>query len=469
MSRRLLTAVLVLGLSAAGGAARSAPAAGAEVSRVELSTPVLSLRRAPGLVARVSAISRLAGELDAAITEPALGGGRSRSCVDVRDTEGRPLYVLRPHEPLVPASTLKILTGAAVLSRLGPGHSLRTEVRSPGPPREGVVGDLWLVGGGDPLLSTADFAVDAGFAGQPRLATPLEALADSLVSAGVRRVDGRLLGDDSRYDRQRFVPTWLPRYLSEVEVSPISALVVNKSLFADRPRAFSSEPATHAANVLADLLRARGVSVAGTGEGQAPRGTEPLASVDSPPLADVVAEVLVHSDNLGAEMLVKELGVRFAGEGSTDAGLRVVRQELERMGLDLGALSATDGSGLDRSDSLTCDLLGDILAMTGEGSLLAKALPQAGGRGTLYRRFLGTPAAGRVRAKTGSLEGVVGLAGWATGADGRSRPFSLLANGLPRGPAGPALQDKVAVAVARFPRSPAPEQVRPLPPQPAPG
>ena len=469
MSRRLLAAVLALGLSAAAGPIRQAPAAGAEGAVVELSTPVLSLRRAPALVSRVSATSRLGSELDAALSEPALGGGRSRSCVDVRDPDGRPLYVLRPHERLVPASTLKILTGAAVLARLGPGHRLRTEVRSAGRPRDGVVGDLWLVGGGDPLLSTADFAVDAGFSGQPRLATPLEALADSLVNAGVRRVEGQLLGDESRYDRQRFVPTWLPRYLSEVEVSPISALVVNKSLFVDRPRAFSSEPATHAANMLAEVLRARGVSVAGTGEGQAPRESTALASLDSPPLGDVVAEVLVHSDNLGAEMLVKELGVRFAGEGSTEAGLRVVRQELERMGLDLSALTATDGSGLDRSDLLTCDLLGDVLAATGEASVLARALPEAGGRGTLYRRFLGTPAAGRVRAKTGSLEGVVGLAGWATGADGRSRAFSLLANGLPRGGAGAALQDKVAVALARFPRSPAPEQLQPRPPQPEPG
>jgi len=433
---------------------------------VEPATPVFSLRRLPGYVSRVVADRRLGADLERALDDPVLGGARERTCLAVTAPDGRPVFVRRPDLSLIPASTLKVLTGVVALARLGPDTRLTTEVRASGPPRGGVVGDLWLVGGGDPLLSTADFAVDAGYAGQPRMASSMEALADLVVNAGVRRVEGRILGDESRYDSQRLVPSWNPRYIAGFEISPLSALVVNKNLLVGT-RAFGPPPPVHAASVLADLLRARGVAVGATGEGKAPPDAARITALESPPLAEVVGEILKHSDNLGAEMLVKELGFRFGGSGSTAAGLAVVRDHVAGMGVSLEGLSAVDGSGLDRSDRLSCDILQRVLGLVGDESPLSRVMPVAGSEGTLYRRFQNTPAAGKVRAKTGSLQGVAALSGWATAASGRSMRFSLLSNELPTAEAGSALQDKVVNALARYPQGPSPDELAPRPPRPA--
>ena len=308
----------------------------------------------------------------------------------MQDPSGRTLYSRQPDLALIPASTLKLVVAAVALAKIGPDTRFVTDVRAASAPAAaGTVGDLWLVGGGDPLLSTADFAVEGGYMSQARLATPMEALADKVVAAGVRHV-GRVVGDDSRYDAQRSMPTWLPRYLTNFEISPLSALTVNKGFLTfEPPTAVTPSQATHAATVLSDLLKARGVAVDGAAaEGVAPAGTVTVTSIESPPLAEVVGETLQHSDNLAAEMLVKELGSRFGGAGSTAAGLEVVRRHLSETGLPADELTAADGSGLDRSDRVTCDLLQQLLVTSGEGGALDKALPVAGGNGTLHRRFV---------------------------------------------------------------------------------
>ena len=464
--RTRVVAVLALTLALASPAGPVAAQEPPAPAAVELGTPVFSLRRVAGHVTRTVADGRLAADLQKALDDPVLGAARDATCLAVSGPDGRPLFARRPELALIPASTLKVLTATVALARIPPDTRLTTEVRTAGPPRDGAVGDLWMVGGGDPLLSTADFAVDAGYAGQPRPASPIEALADRVVSAGVRRVTGRILGDESRYDTQRLVPSWNPSYIAGFEVSPISALVVNKNLLVET-RAFGPPPPVHAASVLATLLRARGVAVGAVGEGKAPADTTRLTALDSPPLAEVVGEVVQHSDNLGAEMLVKELGLRFGGSGSTAAGLAVVRDHLTGMGVSLDGVTAVDGSGLDRSDRLSCDVLHRVLATAGDGGELAKALPVAGGPGTLYRRFLNTPAAGKVRAKTGSLNGVAALGGWTTAASGRPLRFALLSNELPSAPVGSALQDKVVNAMARYPQAPAADDLAPRPPRPA--
>jgi len=322
---------------------------------------------------------------------------------------------------------------------------------------------MYMVGGGDPLLSTADFSVDAGYLGQPRRSTPMEALADKIVATGVRRV-GRILGDESRYDAQRLVPSWNPRYIADFEVSPISALVVNKAFTSSNPAAVAASPPSHAAGVLAVLLKARGVSVGETGAGKTPAITTLLTSIESAPLRDVVAEILQNSDNLGAEMLLKELGARPGTPGTTATGLAAVAAHLrETAGAGAEGMTTVDGSGLDRSDRVTCSLLQGVLSQAGPAGPLTMGLPVAGRNGTLFRRFLGTSAAGKVRAKTGSLEGVSALAGFAAAKDGRTLTFSLLANDLPNAASGSALQDKVVNVLAGYPRGPLVEELGPRP------
>jgi D-alanyl-D-alanine carboxypeptidase/D-alanyl-D-alanine-endopeptidase (penicillin-binding protein 4) len=460
-----LLALLVSGLAVPPAAPADDPPPAPRGAPAALATPVFSLRRVPALLARTVADTHLAADLDRVMTDSGLGGGRDRSCLVVEDPGGAAShYARQPAQPLIPASTLKLVTGAAALAQLGPDSHFTTEVRAGSAPADGGVGDLYLVGGGDPLLATAEFAADAGYMGQPRRATSMEALADKVAATGIRRV-GRILGDESRYDTERLVPSWSPSYVANFEISPLSALVVNKAFASTKPPAVAASPPAHAAGVLAGLLRARGLTVGATGAAKAPDGAPLVTSIDSAPLSDVVAEILQNSDNMAAEMLVKELGTRPGAPGSTAAGLSAVSAQLQKLaGVGADEMSVVDGSGLDRSDRLTCAALQRVLDRaggTGGTGGLAQGLPEAGRNGTLFRRFLGTPAAGKVRAKTGSLNGVVGLVGFATGHDGHDLAFSLLANDVPSDAAGSALQDKVVSVLAGYPRAPAADELGP--------
>ncbi|MGI8985041.1 MAG: D-alanyl-D-alanine carboxypeptidase/D-alanyl-D-alanine endopeptidase [Acidimicrobiales bacterium] len=458
-ARALLLAVALALPTDAATAQEPAPAP----APAALATPVLSLRRVPALLSRVVGETHLRTDLDRIMSDPVYGAARERSCLVVGDPGGGTVHYSRqPSLGLIPASTIKLLTTAAALALLGPDMRYTTDVRAGAPPANGAVADLYLVGGGDPLLSTAEFASDGGYLGQRRRTTSIEALADKIVAAGVRQV-GRLHGDESRYDSQRLVPSWNPRYIANFDISPLSALVVNKAFTQASPPAVAVSPPAHAASVLADQLRARGVAVGDTGAARTPAGTTRVASIDSVPLKEVVAEILENSDNMAAELLVKELGTRPGVPGSTTAGLAAIDEKLRQLtGVGPDDVASVDGSGLDRGDRATCAVLQRVVAAGPDG--LVDGLPVAGRNGTLFRRFLNTPAAGKVRAKTGSLEGVAGLSGLVSGDGGRTLAFSLIANELPTASAGVGLQDRVVNVLAAFPRAPTPEALGPKPP-----
>ena len=194
----------------------AAEAAGAPV------TPVLSLRRAPAFLAWVAAGHRLRDDIDRVLADARLDATGGRACVVVHDAEGRAIYTRQPDLALAPASTIKLLTAATALHRIGPDSRLTTEVRTVRPPVDGLVdGDLWLVGGGDPLLATADFAARAGLSGSPRPASRLEDLADRIVAAGVRQVRGRLLGDATGTTRCATCRRGSPPTSSRVSPAPL--------------------------------------------------------------------------------------------------------------------------------------------------------------------------------------------------------------------------------------------------------
>ncbi len=450
-------ALLFTGLGPVPAAAQEPPA-----PTPALTTPVFSMRRVPALLSRVVAETNLRTDLDRIMTDPVYGVARDRSCLVVADPGGGTVHYSRQESlGLIPASTLKLLTTAAALAQLGPDKRFTTEIRAAIAPADGGVGDLYMVGGGDPLLSSAEFASDGGYLGQPRRSTSIEALADKVVATGVRRV-GRILGDESRYDTQRLVPSWNPRYIANFDISPLSALVVNKAFTSASPPAVAVSPPAHAAGVLAGLLRARGVTVGEAGAARTPPGAPLVTSIDSAPLSEIAAEILQNSDNMAAEMLVKEMGTRPGSPGSTVSGLSAIAERLRLLaGVTPEEMAVVDGSGLDRGDKLTCSVLQRVVAQS--PGALAAGLPVAGRNGTLFRRFLGTPAAGRVSAKTGSLEGVAGLSGFVTGQGNRNISFTLLSNDLTSASAGVGLQDRVVNVLSAYPRGPAADQLAPRP------
>lgn len=399
-----------------------APAAASPIT----GTPLWSARRLPGpfvdpLNAQrdAAAAAQMQAALDAEI------GRYSNACFVV----GRGSTVVAERNadtPLIPASTQKLLTGAAALTTLSADFRFETAVvaNGSGPTLDRV----WLVGSGDPVIRTAEY-MDVG------VSTPLEGLADAIVAQGVRRI-GTIIGDDSRYDSQRYVPTWSPSYRTDLDVTPVGALTVTQGVaIVNGSPVVQDDPARFAAEELSRLLRARGVTVGDAGRGTAPAGVTRVASVHSQPLRTIVGWVLATSDNLGAEMLVKELGVRAGTGGTTAAGVVAMQDALRRLGVNLDGQVMTDGSGLDRGNRLTCRILLDVLELGARPDLrvLRDALP-------------GTPTAnadGRVYAKGGYLNNVTGFAGIVN-----RNPvlrFAFLANGGVPGPSQAA-----QVGVNRF-------------------
>lgn len=410
-----------------------------------------SARRVPQALADAVGAAKLPVRLHAVLDE-------ADACFVMR--EGRTLtFSMDPAEPKIPASTQKLLTGAAALAVLGPDHRFETTVLAPSKPRAGVVSRLYLVGGADPVLMVGAYRAsldeDPLTTGHP--VTPLEDLADALTAAGVRDVQGPIVGDASRHSGGLTVPSWRSTYISDHDIAYLSALTVNGGWSAWEPaKVTAADPGANAASELARLLGERQVAVAGGGtSGAAPRDAVEIASVQSPPLAELVAAMIRESDNLMAELLVREIGLARAGEGTTEAGTKEIVEVLRELDIDVDGVSLIDGSGLDRGNRATCGSALGALDLRGDDRFAAldAGLAIAGRTGTLHKRFDGTPLEGRLRAKTGSLNDVVGLVGVLEGrAAGRpDLSFALMANGTGSSANGSALQEAIAETLDAYP------------------
>ena len=448
---RLRLAALICALAAvavAVSALRAPPAetaAAVSTPTPKLRTPAWSPRRVPGVfvpLAQQAARKRASAALTQRLTRIIAG---THACVAV-DEGGAPLVRIGDGLALAPASTMKLLTATAALARLGAGSRFTTwVVQSPS-------GDLVVVGGGDPLLATDAFIASRHaqfrFAGAPY--TRLAALADAIVAAGVHHVSGALVVDDHRDDGVRFLPAWKPIYATEGDVGALGALSVDGGEASATSTLPAADPALRTGQELAALLAARGVTIAGgIRRGVAGATWRSIASVKSAPLGAIVEEMLTGSDNYTAEMLVRAIAAASepTAPASTANGVRFIAHTLPGLGIFTGGLDMRDGSGLAPADRVPCHMLVQVIALsrTARFAAIDRGLPVAGRTGTLLPRFQGTTLAGRLRAKTGSLDGVVGLAGTV---DDPARPqFAFLANGNFSEAAGLTLSDAVGRAI----------------------
>jgi D-alanyl-D-alanine carboxypeptidase/D-alanyl-D-alanine-endopeptidase (penicillin-binding protein 4) len=367
---------------------------------------------------------------------------------------------------------MKLVTATALLDELGPNYTFTTALRALHAPANGVIeGNVYFVGGGDPLLREPSYAASVfppgSTEGKPVFTNVTELVGD-LKALGVREVTGGVVGDDARYDSLTSVPGWPARYVEEGDVGALSALGIDDGFAeAGPPVPIGAPPAVQSAGVLTELLRSAGIDVDGAPtEGELPAGTRLIAKLVSPALGEILGEVLRESDNTAIELLTKELGLKEYGSGSTAAGLRAVRADLASNGLPLQGFVNADGSGLSRSDKVTCALLLALLRRAGPNGLLVRDLPVAGRSGTLADEMKGTIAVGRVRAKTGTLDDVKALSGWVEQAPGQgagnpqlSSPVVFvtvlndLATTLPERAETPAdLTSRVAVDIAGYPK-----------------
>lgn len=424
--RWLPAAILGLVVVAASGAVlrSTGPSARDAVVDEAVDVPVFSARRSLDPLLRRSADARLVARLDDFVASQP-----DDTCLSVRT--GDLAYGHRADDPQTPASLQKLLTATAALVELGPDATYETQVLGFAGTSGVVPGDVFLRGGGDPILATAAYV--ARERNQPQIFSDIARLADAVVAAGITSIEGAVVGDDSRYDGVRYNPLWPSRFLAQGQIGPLSALSVNDGFayFPDQTGSFGAapDPPQYAAQVLTDLLRERGVVVgADARSGVAPADTPVLATHSSPPMSQIVTEMVQESDNNTAELVLKEVGLAVAGAGSSDAGGAAVSAVLGEDGIDVEDAVVADGSGLAAEDRVTCTLVMDVLDHDPTEGDLDSALAVAGESGTLAGRWLDTELVGRIRGKTGTLNQVAGLAGRAETADGDEAQFALLVN-----------------------------------------
>lgn len=369
----------------------------------------------------------------------------SASGVWIADAEsGDEVFDRRAEENRTLASNTKLFTTATALDRLGGKARLRTTVVTGGEFEDSVLsGNLFLVGDGDPALAGRSFGRRHGFS-----ETPLGRLGRQVRKAGITKITGDVLADDTIFDRVRGVPDSNGR--TSPYIGPLSGLSYNENRSGGS--GFVSNPEKRTAEELHKGLRNRGVQVQGTVDvREAPEElleAPPLAVTRSAPLAELIEETNRPSNNFFAEMLLKRVDAADGDVGTTRGGT----DEVERFAREVGSdVNAADGSGLTRSNTASPEEVGKLLVAMREHPderAFMRSLPKAGKQGTLIDRMNGTAAEGRCRAKTGTISGVSALSGYCR-AKRDTIAFSILMNGV-NVTGARDLQDRITALIARY-------------------
>ncbi|WP_229758774.1 D-alanyl-D-alanine carboxypeptidase/D-alanyl-D-alanine endopeptidase [Peterkaempfera bronchialis] len=399
-----------------------------------------------GAVAPVPTRTGLHAALAEAMADPVLGSVTA-SIADA--ATGRLLYGSGETVPATPASTTKIGTSIAALTLLGGDHRITTRAV-----RGEDADEVVLVGGGDPTLTVLPRAKGSDPDTAPASLRDLaDRTAAALKAAGTTSI--RLGYDTSAYDG----PVRHPYHDGE-NIAPVSALMADEGRIDPRGTSVAvryEDPADQAAEAFAQLLRGRGLTVTAVRPRTAPAQAAELARVQSPTLARLVERLLTDSDNDLAEAVARQVAVAAATPVSFEGAAAAVRETLARAGVPLGATVLHDGSGLSRDNAIPPAVLTELLALAASADHpelrpVLSGLPIAGFTGTLQDRYAsGTgadAAAGLVRAKTGTLNGVNTLAGLVVDRDGRLLAFALMARGGADALTVRAALDRIAVRVA---------------------
>ncbi|MFD3572895.1 D-alanyl-D-alanine carboxypeptidase/D-alanyl-D-alanine-endopeptidase [Streptomyces sp. NPDC058644] len=389
----------------------------------------------------------LAGVLDPLLKDKALGPERSAVVIDAGT--GRRVYGKGGGDTLTPASTTKIATAVAALTSAGADHRITTKTVI-----EPDSKDVVLVGGGDPTLTARKDGPYADSAASLRELA--EDTARALKDRGADKVT--LSYDTSLYTGEQQHPIGPNENLTLV-----SALMADEGRLDDSssgPAPRSGDPAGDAAKKFAELLDEQGIET-DTKDKKDPEPSkatdraESLAKVESPPLSALVERMLTHSDNDIAEALARQTALAAKEPVSFDGAGKAIDAQLKKARMPLSGTKFADGSGLDRADRSSAELLAALLARAADPAhpelrSVVTGLPVAGFTGTLVDRYpKDSPGTGVVRAKTGTLTGVNTLAGTVVDTDGRLLVFAFMTTGTTDPKAAQGALDQMASAVAK--------------------
>jgi D-alanyl-D-alanine carboxypeptidase/D-alanyl-D-alanine-endopeptidase (penicillin-binding protein 4) len=387
----------------------------------------------------------LTGVLGPLVGDPKLGTRVTVSVVDV--LSGTALYDKAATGPLVPASNAKLATAAAVLATRGPAYRIATQAVAGSSP-----GEVVLVGGGDPSLAVGGTAAYPG-------AARLDKLAEQVKQALNGTAPTRVVVDSSLFEGATLGPGWHAGDAQVGFIANITALMTDgarqnpKDLDGaakrfDRPDLAAGQAFARALGVPASAV----VVAAGAGA-----GGQKLGEVFSPPISRLVEIMLQESDNVVAEALARQVALARGKPASFAGGAEATGEALAELGLDITGYGLVDGSGMSHQNKASADLLASILRLSAgpdhpELRPLLSGLPVAGYSGTLKDRFRlatnGSAAAGVIRAKTGTLNGISSLAGLVVDADGRLLAFAILADQVGNTAQAQAALDRAAAALA---------------------
>ena len=467
-------------------------------------TPVRTARAlAPAVPAYTSprSAAALATDLGSVLQAHTRGGVWGVLVASV--TRGDTLFSSNADVLLKPASIMKMMTTGLALEKFGPDHTFETDVLRDRPVNDGTLdGNLYLRGGGDPSLSLRFWQGES----------PMDALARQIAAAGIRRVRGAIVADESAFEAERIPHGWKSSYLMSAYAAPVSALSLNENLVwivvrpeggravveldpattalpvtsnvrvvggrggrisahrsngsivvngtigsTSAPRRYSlvvQEPPDFAAGALAASLRKAGIEVqGGLTRGSTPRSATQVAEVRSLPLAHLVSYMNRESINHFAELLYRAAAREKDGQASSRSAQDALRSLLsEKAGTRPTDIRVSDGSGLSEADSLTARSMVQLLSYAHRapwGSVFHASMPVAGESELMRRRMRSTPAHGNLHAKTGTTNTVASLTGYVTALNGEVLAFAFIYNGRDRANARRAM-DRMGPTLANF-------------------
>ncbi|WP_313894249.1 D-alanyl-D-alanine carboxypeptidase/D-alanyl-D-alanine-endopeptidase [Psychrobacillus sp.] len=441
-------------------------------------------------VEAASSYANLQNTINGIMTDSRIKNASSSVTVRKAST-GEVIYEHGSDKEITPASSLKLLTAAAALDTLGENYRFTTSVLTAGKVKNGTLnGDLYLRGRGDPTLlkkhldSFADGLVKQGIKHVSGNLVGDDTWFDAVrLSAGILAEDepyyyaapisALTLSPNADYDAGSVIVEAKPATngkATKVTLTPTTNVlqVVNKSKTVPKGQKNTlkvtrevgtnkvmitgnspigsagkkewisvTNPTSYALDIFKKSLAEKGITFAASSKvthGKAPGNARALVSRSSMPLKDLIIPFMKLSNNTHAEVLAKEMGKVKYGEGSWDAGLLVMNEYAQSIGLDYTQWKLEDASGMSYSNKTTSNQLTQLLYFVQSEpwyNTYLKGLPIAGSPdrivgGTLRNRLNKAPAKGNILAKTGSLENIKSLAGYAKTKDGETLIFTVL-------------------------------------------
>lgn len=339
-----------------------------------------------------------AGVMEDFASAPGLNGSKSAFLVlDLKN--GQILASHNEKEALIPASIMKCVTTATLLSKLDEDYSYETEVYTVGPVNQGVLeGNLLVVGSGDPSLnskyvdSNTDICIE---------------IAEALRTAGISKIGGKIVTDEDIWSGPAIPPSWMAADLPHSYGTGSHGLNFEDN--ASGSRSVQNPAAVFAAR-LRSVLSRYGITVENESVQQGESNL--LLTHKSVPLDEIMRSCMMRSDNQYAEGLLRTYGVSVGGKGNTSQSAQHEMDYWRKQKAPMAGVNIIDGSGLSRQNRVTANFMAHVLTARSSNPHYASFFPLAGQEGTLKNFLTDTPLEGYIAMKTGSMKGIQCYAGY---------------------------------------------------------